>query len=154
MGTGNRIFNPVTQAFRDGTHATYFGTFLVVGPLFVLAPVFYCVFLWSKYKVKTGEVRDNPATLKEGEELGEELSLLDTTHYQRTYGFFYKSYERRYIARIFCYRRRRTPSGFSSSRPCHTSWPAARQHRVAECRTATAAWSRSQAGLVSTVLHV
>ena len=81
--------------YYTGRHATMFNIFLVVGPLFVCTPLYYALYLHKYFIRKTGEVLDDPEALREGEELGEELSELDTPTMQRTLGFFYKAVSRK-----------------------------------------------------------
>ena len=66
----------------------------VLGGFVVLIPGFVVVFLRHFRAQKTGEVLNDPTKLKEGEELGEELSALDSKYMKKTFGLFYKSYER------------------------------------------------------------
>lgn len=81
----------LTIEFLTGTHRILFWVFIVIGPLFVAIPFYYAWLLRHYFKQKTGEKLEDPAKLKEGESLGEELSMLDNKHVKKMFGFFFKS---------------------------------------------------------------
>ena len=66
-------------------------TVTALGLFVVMLPGYYAAFLTFFHRQKTGEVLDDPTKLKEGEQLGEELSKLDSKFMKAAFGFFYRS---------------------------------------------------------------
>jgi len=89
-------------ASGEGVAWPSIGAFDVIGFLFVMMPFYYAAILYYFYRQKLTDSKGNiktvnPDKLKEGESVGEQLSRLDTPELKKTFGFFYKSYERKFF---------------------------------------------------------
>ena len=87
----------------DGTPWPGVNNFHWMGPIFVLMPLYYIVILYYFYRQKTDSngkpygTFDDPNKLKPGRHLGEQKTALDSPAVMKMFGFFYKSFQRRYF---------------------------------------------------------
>ena len=81
----------MTVQYRSPRHAVLLDVWYVIGPLFVASPIAFSLYLLRFFKKKTGKNVTHP---KEGEELGEAMSMLDEPAMVKMFGFFYRCVRR------------------------------------------------------------